>query len=586
MKFPSFFTKKACSTSSETERWNVPDIAFRSRAEQLSAVITSPNYDVLIVGGGCSGVGALLSCARRNLRALLIDSHDFGCESSSTSMFVGGDWAQTPLWSLKSRQRLRIAFNERDLFVLNAPQMAEIVGLVLPCRNIFSAGFYLIKATIFHHFFQSAMPRPILLWRDSLQRNFPQISARYGVLGFDVRFDDARLVREIILTATSHRPDNILQPGEALNYARLQNFVFDEKQRVIGADIVDKVSGHSFRVNCKGAINTNGVLVDEVRRLANPVLSATLTFVKKDHLSLSTSLFHDGTLLGLILCRQGQGAAVVLPWKNGVTVGPAQSDCSRKSLNVPVDDDSERSLLAALRRRFPVAEFSVVGRWAELTAIVDGQPGDYRVERDARSRLVSVVGGCWSSFRRLGERAVESLLQGWEEEGTLSVDELQRFESLTTNNLCLASDFRPQLRGQRSASLSRNEFILKAQRTLSNGKFIDPDLVQYLVESYGAQATSILLRMEEESTPGERLSLEHPFTRAEVEFLAAEGLALSAVDLLVHHLRIGLLSPRDFDQLLPFVVEILGNHHGWDDAVKAAQHRSNSAIFNQLFPSA
>lgn len=67
---------------------------LKNREEHKEDIMNDNEYDVLIVGGGATGAGSVLSAANSGLRALLIDSHDYasGASSKSSKLIHGGNF--------------------------------------------------------------------------------------------------------------------------------------------------------------------------------------------------------------------------------------------------------------------------------------------------------------------------------------------------------------------------------------------------------------------------------------------------------------------------------------------------------------
>ena len=49
-----------------------PPVKYKKRSEHLKDIAATPEYDIVIIGGGCNGVGVLLDAATRGFKTLLI----------------------------------------------------------------------------------------------------------------------------------------------------------------------------------------------------------------------------------------------------------------------------------------------------------------------------------------------------------------------------------------------------------------------------------------------------------------------------------------------------------------------------------
>ena len=97
-----------------------------SRADRFASLREARSWDVLIIGGGASGLGAAVDAAARGYRTLLVEARDFasGTSSCSTKLIHGGvrylrqgDFAM-----------VRNALHERTCLLNNAPnpQMGKV----------------------------------------------------------------------------------------------------------------------------------------------------------------------------------------------------------------------------------------------------------------------------------------------------------------------------------------------------------------------------------------------------------------------------------------------------------------------------
>src|SRR3954470_17369673 len=88
-------------------------------------------WDVLIIGGGATGLGLAVDAALRGYRTLLLEQHDFakGTSSRSTKLIHGG------LRYLKQGniRLVRESLHERGLLIRNAPHLVSPLAFVIPC---------------------------------------------------------------------------------------------------------------------------------------------------------------------------------------------------------------------------------------------------------------------------------------------------------------------------------------------------------------------------------------------------------------------------------------------------------------------
>lgn len=121
---------------------------FLSRKQMISNLDTE--FDVIIIGGGASGTGSLLSCSRRGLNTVLFESEDFAAATSSksTKLLHGGIRYLERVFKFKNNNRsldwklVKEALGERNLLLNNVPYMTNQIALVIPATNMFMALYY------------------------------------------------------------------------------------------------------------------------------------------------------------------------------------------------------------------------------------------------------------------------------------------------------------------------------------------------------------------------------------------------------------------------------------------------------------
>src|SRR5271165_1254730 len=201
-----------------------------NRTEMLKRVSerTSP-WDLVIVGGGATGVGVAVDAASRGFEVLLLESHDFGkgTSSRSTKLVHGGvRYLEQGNISLVME-----ALKERGLLIQNAPHLVHDLGFVVPNYDWWEAPFYGIGLKMYNllagkYGFGSS---EILSREETLQRlpNIKTEGLRGGVVYFDGQFDDSRLLINLVTTAAE-------QGATLLNYTRVVGLTKDAEGVVNG----------------------------------------------------------------------------------------------------------------------------------------------------------------------------------------------------------------------------------------------------------------------------------------------------------------------------------------------------------------
>jgi len=180
-------------------------------AQRTSALksLASEEFDVLIIGGGVTGVGAALDAASRGLKVALVESQDIAAGTSSrSSKLIHGGLRYLEQYDFKL---VREALHERELMVSTlAPHLVKPVGFLYPLhekyreRTYVGAGLALYDAL---RGFQRALPWHKHLSEKKIAEIAPSLRSDLvngAIKYFDAQVDDARHTLTIARTAARH----------------------------------------------------------------------------------------------------------------------------------------------------------------------------------------------------------------------------------------------------------------------------------------------------------------------------------------------------------------------------------------------
>jgi glycerol-3-phosphate dehydrogenase len=384
-----------------------PDARRRQRLAQAVA----KRWDVLVVGGGATGLGVALDAATRGYAALVVEARDFaqGTSSRSTKLLHGG----VRYLAQGNLALVHDALIERTRLRRNAPHLSNDLGFVIPAYRWWEKPWYATGMKAYD----------LLAGRHSLapsrSLNAAEVGAalpklrRQGLAGgvryVDGQFDDARLA-----LALARSVDD--QGGLALNYARVDAFVI-EKGRIAGIALVDAETGERHRVAARCVVNATGVFADAVRRLSQPGARPLLAPSRGIHLVFARRFLpsHDA----LLVPKTSDGRLLfALPWCGHVLAGTTDTpiqhpDEEPKATAAEIEfvlETLARHLDPAPRAQDILASFAglrpLVGRAGQGTAELSRE---HAVEVDAHG-LLTVVGGKWTTYRHMAEQIVDRLV--------------------------------------------------------------------------------------------------------------------------------------------------------------------------------
>ena len=232
-----------------------------NRSALLARLQSARRFDVLVVGGGATGLGIALDAAARGFSVVLVESHDFakGTSSRATKLVHGG----VRYLAQGNISLVREALHERTTLLKNAPHIAQPLAFVLPAYRWWETAFYGVGLKAYDALAGKAgLGKTEFLSRTETLALLPGARAQGlhgGVKYWDGQFDDARLAVTLARTAAS-------LGALLVNYCRAKTLCFDAG-KVVGAVCEDVETGLQVRLSAGCVINATGVWVDELRQL-------------------------------------------------------------------------------------------------------------------------------------------------------------------------------------------------------------------------------------------------------------------------------------------------------------------------------
>ena len=382
----------------------------------LVAQLTAPaRYDVVVIGGGATGLGVALDAASRGFSVALVESHDFakGTSSRATKLVHGG----VRYLAQGNIALVREALHERTTLLHNAPHLAQPLAFVMPSYKLLDTPFYGIGLKIYDALAGKAGLGPTeFLGRDKTLQYLPTVQAqglKGGVKYWDGQFDDARLALVLARTAAAH--------GAVLvNYCAATGLLHEDG-KVAGVHCEDRETGAQITLRAGCVVNATGVWVDDFRqkdgaatgRAAKPMVAPSQgvhIVVDRDFLPGDHAMLVPKTADGRVL--------FAVPWLGKVILGTTDTprdDLAREPR--PFKEEVEFILSESARylSRAPTRA-DVKSVWVGLRPLVKPQDDDggntKGISREhtvlvSRSGLVTVTGGKWTTYRAMAEDVLD-----------------------------------------------------------------------------------------------------------------------------------------------------------------------------------
>ena len=379
-----------------------------NRTALLQQLEDEPLWDVIVVGGGATGLGTAVEAASRGYRTVLLERGDFaqGTSSRSTKLIHGGvRYLQQGNLSLVLE-----ALRERGLLIRNAPHLVHNRSFVVPLYDWWEGPFYGIGLKLYDLLAGELGLGPSqLLSREETLCRIPTVEPeglRGGVIYHDGQFDDARLAVSLALTLAD-------LGGVPLNHLAVTGLLMDD-DLVAGVDAIDRETGRAFPLRGRVVVNAAGPFVDAVRRLADPAVKPLIAPSQGVHLVLDGSFLPGDSAIMVPHTDDGR-VLFAVPWHGRVIVGTTDTPLAvaePEPRPQPAEVDFLLDHAARYLTRRPTRG-DVLSAFAGIRPLVRAAAGsdtaslarDHTLLVDSNG-LVTIAGGKWTTYRKMGEDTV------------------------------------------------------------------------------------------------------------------------------------------------------------------------------------
>ncbi|MEJ8840294.1 glycerol-3-phosphate dehydrogenase/oxidase [Ramlibacter sp. AN1133] len=388
-----------------------------ARAALFGQLESRPSFDVVVIGGGATGVGVALEATARGFRTLLLEAADLakGTSSRATKLLHGGvRYLGQGQFGL-----VREALRERTTLFANAPHVAQPLSFVVPAYSSSELARYTAGLKLYDWMAgpASAGPTRLLRTRDfgGSVANLSRQQLRGAVRYWDGQFDDARLALLVARTAAA-------MGSLVINYCRVERLLHDGDGRVAGLACTDTETGRRYEVQAACVVNATGVWVDSVRGLdAREPAASTVRPSQGAHIVVDQSFWPNTEALLIPKTRDGR-VVFAVPWLGSTLIGTtdtARQDAPPEPLPYghEIDlilDEVGRYLHKAPQRR------DIRSAWAGLRPLAHDARAAHRatsaVSREhtihvGDSKLVTVTGGKWTTYRSTAQHVIEHCMR-------------------------------------------------------------------------------------------------------------------------------------------------------------------------------
>jgi glycerol-3-phosphate dehydrogenase len=394
-------------------------------------------WDLIIIGGGATGVGAAIDASARGYSTLLLEQNDFGkgTSSRSTKLIHGG------VRYLKQGNISLVleALKERGLLCRNAPHLVHNVPFVVPTYDWWEGTFYGVGLKLYDILAgKYGFGNSELLSVDETLERIPTVETdglRGGVVYYDGQFDDSRLLINMVQTADDLGADII-------NYFSVTSLL-NQDGIIIGVSARDIETGNEFELKAKAVINATGVFSDSVRKMDEQNVKPIITASRGTHIVLDKSFLPGGNAIMIPQTSDGR-ILFAIPWHSRVIVGTTDIEVDTPTLE-PVATEDEIDFLLTTASKYLVKDPSrsdILSVFSGLRPLVtkDDEANTAAISREhtvsiSRSGLITVAGGKWTTYRKMAEDTIDQAIEVAQLNYKPPVTENLRLHGSTTNEL-------------------------------------------------------------------------------------------------------------------------------------------------------
>jgi glycerol-3-phosphate dehydrogenase len=381
-----------------------------NRTAMLQSLASGDVFDVVVIGGGATGLGAAVDAASRGYKTALFEARDFaqGTSSRSTKLVHGG----VRYLAQGHISLVREALHERERLIENAPHLVHAQPFILPTYQPLARWYYATGLKLYDLLASSEdFPGARLMSRREVATALPGLRATGltgGVMYYDGQFDDARLAINLAQTFAD-------LGGTIVNYCPVETLIKTAGQ-ITGLTVRDEETDDLIDVRGRSFINATGVFSDAIRRLDEPAAPASIVPSQGAHIVLDRS-FLGGEGEALMIPKTDDGRILfAIPWHGRLLVGT--TDTPRQQVDIePRTLDAELEFLVEHAGRYLARKPSgrdILSTFAGLRPLAKPTVSKKtkNISRDmavsvSASGLITITGGKWTTYRHMGEVAVD-----------------------------------------------------------------------------------------------------------------------------------------------------------------------------------
>src|SRR5690606_28724887 len=385
-----------------------------NRSDLLDKIEQTKQVDMVVIGGGATGLGVALDAALRGLSVVVLEADDLagGTSSRATKLVHGG----IRYLAQGNVSLVREALHERATFLRIAPHLAQPLGFVMPSYKCWETPFYGLGLKAYDTLAgKEGLGSTEFLNAYRNQKELPGVKRqglKGGVMYWDAQFDDARMALALARSA-------VAASALVVNYCKVTELVH-ENDRVTGVRCQDVFTRQAFSVRAKCVINATGVWVDEIRQMDSTVSArhnkSLVSPSQGVHLVVDRDFMPGEHALLVPKTRDGR-VLFAVPWLGKLILGTTDTPTQSLEKEPQAFPEEVNFILneAANYLERPPSRADVRSIWVGLRPLVKATANEDATKSLSRehtvvvspSGLLTVTGGKWTTYRAIADDVLE-----------------------------------------------------------------------------------------------------------------------------------------------------------------------------------
>ncbi len=505
------------------------------RTQQLASIDSDRLWDVLIIGGGASGLGIAVDASSRGFNTILLEQYDFakGTSSKSTKLVHGG----VRYLAQGNIKLVSEALEERGLLAKNARHLFKKQKFIIPNYKWWGGPYYAIGLKLYDFLSKKLSLGPSrLIKKKTVIESLPTLKTENlssGVSYYDGQFDDARLAINLAQTA-EHKG------ATTLNYMKVVGLIKDENHHVSGVTAEDTETGKTYDIRAKVVINATGIFTDKILKMYNPKHKKTVVPSQGIHLMLDKSFLKGDTALMIPKTSDGR-VLFIIPWHDKVIAGTTDTLIKKPKIEpIPLEEEVQFILdTINMYLSKKATREDILSVFSGLRPLAKPKKDDTNTKEVSRSHkiivennLVSIVGGKWTTYRRMAEDVMDTVIETFQWENIPS----------PTKKVPLAGN------------------ISETREKTDSHLYI-----------YGGQLDDYTQFESTSPEYSEKIHPNYPYTKGQVVWSVRKEFARAVEDFLSRRIRLLLLDARTAKEVAPVVADLMATELGKNGEWKEQQ---------------